>query len=107
MSVDCADAITVATSVASSNHHGRRDIAPYLQLHARGAHAVRPYRESTRLRVCESDYTYRFDRSRTQMSWNIMWPLPPECSCSAMAPSNDFGLGSVKSTIVTPLSREM
>ena len=44
-------------------------------------------------------------RSRIQMSLNFMLPAPPEWSCSAMPPSNDFGLGSVKSTMGTPLRR--
>jgi hypothetical protein len=44
-------------------------------------------------------------RSRIQMSLNFMLPWPPECSWRAMPPSNDLGLGSVKSIIWTPLRR--
>jgi len=36
------------------------------------------------------------------MSLNRMLPAPPACSCSEMKPSNDFGVGSVKSTISVP-----
>ena len=41
------------------------------------------------------------------ISRNFMSPLPPECSCREMPPSNDLGCGSTKSTSTTPLSREM
>ena len=36
-----------------------------------------------------------------------MSPRPPECSCNAIGPSNDFGFGSVKSIIGTPFNREI
>ena len=52
-------------------------------------------------------HSYRCVRSRSQISRNFMSPVPPEWSCRAMVPSKDRGCGSVKSTITTPLSREM
>ena len=53
--------------------------------------------------VPESSESYLTVRSRMRRSLKLMLPCPPECSCSAMYPSKDFGVGSVKSTIKTPL----
>src|ERR1035437_7700229 len=50
---------------------------------------------------------YRRDRSRTAISLNRIFPSPPECSCRAIPPSKDLGLGSVKSITVIPLRMQI